>query len=151
MQSIIYNPIFWIFISYAIGAILTDFLLKKQKVDWFDNKNFISDSLTKQLGVLVLGWLVKNTFMGWFNKNLNLKPSASKEDLKKLKQEMGFAEAGHTIAFYFLLLVNGWMLYYGVGWGYALLFLMLNIIFNLYLVFLQQYNKRRIDRVLGNR
>ena len=148
MSSIWYNPIFWIFISYAIGAILADFFIKKQKVKWFDDRNCISDKTTKRIGVLILGWMVKNTFMGWFNKKIKLKSSAGREELLKVKQEMRNSEAGHLIAFYFLLIINVVLIYKGLNWWYIVLFLIINIILNLYLVYLQQYNKRRIDKVL---
>ena len=141
---------FWIFVSYAIGAILTDFFVSKLKVNWFDDLNYLSDRMTRNLGVLAFGWLVKNTFMGWFNKKLRLKASADKNDLTQLKQEMRNAEAGHLIAFYFLFGVNGYMAYLGLEWWYIVLFFLINVVFNLYLVFLQQYNKRRIDRLIAS-
>ncbi len=149
MDSLIYNPIFWIFISYTVGAIISDVLVKRFKVTWFEDKNFISDESTRWLGVLVLGWMIKNSFMGWFNKKLKLKPSAGIDKLKTLKKEMGYAESGHLIAFYFLLVVNIIFVFIGVEWSYIITFFFLNIVFNMYLVFLQQYNKRRIDRVIG--
>ncbi len=148
MSTVIYNPIFWIFISYAIGQIIADLLIKKQKVTWFEDHNYISDTSTKWLGVLVFGWLIRHTFMGWFNKKLKLKPSSTSEDLRVLKQEMGCAEAGHLVAFYFLLLVNIWLIFYGCDWWYIISFFFTNIVFNMYLVLLQQYNKRRITRIL---
>ena len=148
MDSFIYNPIFWIFLSYAFGQIIADYLLNKRKVNWFENHNYISDSLTKLLGILLFGWLIRNSFMGWFNKKLRLKPSACSKDLETLKKEMTAAEAGHLVAFYFLLIVNFAFIFFGVKWWYILLFFYINVVFNMYLVFLQQYNKRRIDRVL---
>lgn len=149
MSTIIYNPIFWIFISYAIGQIIADILIKKQNVTWFEDHNYIRDKTTRWLGVLAFGWLIRHTFMGWFNKKLRLKSSANIEDLKILKTEMGYAEAGHLVAFYFLLLVNIWLIFYGCEWWYVLTFFMVNLVFNMYLVLLQQYNKRRITRLLN--
>ena len=149
MSTILYNPILWIFLSYAIGQITSDILIKKYKVDWFEDHNYISDKWTKWMGVLAFGWLIRHTFMGWFNKKLRLKSSADIATLKTLKTEMEYAEAGHLVAFYFLLLVNIGFIFFGLEWWYVISFFFLNIVFNMYLVFLQQYNKRRIDRVIG--
>ena len=148
MNSFTYNPIFWIFVSYAVGQIVADYLLNKQKVDWFENQNYLSDRHTKLLGILLLGWLIRHTFMGWFNKKLKLKPSASNDDLMTLKNEMTSAEAGHLVAFYFLLIVNLAFILYDLEWWYIVLFFLINVVFNMYLVLLQQYNKRRIDRLI---
>ena len=134
--------------SYAIGQIIADVLVKRNKVTWFENQNYIGDQLTSSIGVLAFGWLIRHSFMGWFNKKLRLKSSASLDDLKRLKQEMGYAEAGHLVAFYVLLAVNLIFIYLGLEWWYILIFLILNVIFNLYLVLLQQYNKRRVQKLI---
>jgi len=86
--------------------------------------------------------------MGWFNKKLRLKPSSDIDTLKTLKREMGYAESGHLVAFYFLLIVNIVFIYFGLEWWYVSTFFFVNVVFNMYLVFLQQYNKRRIDKVI---
>lgn len=148
MDAIQYNLIFWVFISYAVGQIISDILVKKYKVTWFENHNYISDKSTKWLGVLAFGWLIKNTFMGWFNKKLKLKPTAKIEDLETLKREMRYAESGHLVAFYFLLIVNAVLIFFDFEWWYVISFFFTNIVFNMYLVLLQQYNKRRINRLL---
>ena len=148
MNSFIYNPVFWIFLSYAIGQILADYLVKKKKVNWFEDHNYLDEKRTRSIGVLRLGWMIRNSFMGWFNKKLRLKPSAGLEDLQTLKREMNYAEAGHLVAFYFLLIVNIWFVFMKLEWWYILLFFMINLVFNMYLVLLQQYNKRRIQRLI---
>lgn len=149
-MDLTYNPIALVFISYGIGAMLTELLIKKFQISWFDNHNYINDKLTKSLGVLAFGWLIRNSFMGWFNQKLKLKPKSSIDELKTLKQEMGYAEVGHLIAFYFLLILNVLFIYWGMDWYYIVFFFFVNIVFNLYLVFLQQYNKRRLDRVIDS-
>jgi len=148
MSSLTYNVFFWIFISYAVGQIVSDILVKKFKVKWFEGHNYISDVSTKWLGVLVFGWMIKNSFMGWFNKKLRLKPSADIDALRPLRKDMGHGESGHLVAFYFLLVVNIVFIFWGLEWWYIVTFFFMNVVFNLYLVFLQQYNKRRIDRII---
>ena len=148
MKSFLYNPIIWIFLCYAIGQILADYLVIKKKVGWFEDHNYLNDKHTRSIGVLLFGWMVRNSFMGWFNKKLRLKPSSSLEDLQTLKTEMGYAEAGHLVAFYFLLIVNIYFVIIKLDWWYIILFFVINLIFNMYLVLLQQYNKRRIQKLI---
>ena len=142
------NPVALIFLSYTIGALLTSVLNATGLIRYFYNRNFISDKWTKNLGVLHFGWLVKNTFMRVFNNKVYLKNKRDKESLKMLIKESTNAEVGHLIGFVSLLIVNIYIFFAGDNFIYALVLMLINIIFNLYLVFLQQYNKRRVKRLL---
>ena len=142
------NPVALIFLSYTIGALLTSVLNATGLIRYFYNRNFISDKWTKNLGVLHFGWLVKNTFMRLFNNKVYLKNKRDKESLKMLIKESTNAEVGHLIGFVSLLIVNIYIFFAGDNFIYALVLMLINIIFNLYLVFLQQYNKRRVKRLL---
>ena len=143
-----YNPIALIFLSYGVGALLIPVSKKLEFYDLFLNQNFINDSLTKSLGVLVLRWLIRNTFMGSFNKRLQYSGKASQASLLDLKKVMNDAEISHLFGFIALFIVNIIMIFKGGTYFEIISLMVLNIIFNLYLVFLQQYNKRRIDRIL---
>jgi len=147
-MSIIYNPIALIFISYGIGALLTGLLNSMGVLQQFSHFNFLNDRWTRKLGVLSFGWLVKNSFMRFFNQSVYLKNKKDKASLLALVDEMTKAEMGHLIGFVFLVFVNVYMLISGVDLIYAAVFALVNIVFNLYLVFIQQYNKRRIRKLL---
>ena len=147
-NEILYNPIFWIFVSYTIGAYLTTIIIHSSLNKYFLGKDYLSDIWTKRLGILHFGWLIRHSFMGIFNQKLKYKGKLNQERLSKLKHEMTLSEVGHLIAFYFLLLISILFIYLKVDWRYILVFFILNIIFNFYLVLLQQYNKRRIDKLL---
>ncbi len=146
--EILYNPIFWIFVSYTIGAWFTNIIINLSIDKHFLDKDFLSDSWTKRIGVLHFGWLIRHSFMGVFNQKLKYKGKLNQEKLAQLKHEMTLAEVGHLIAFYFSLLIHGLFIYLKMDWRYIVVFFILNIIFNFYLVLLQQYNKRRIDKLL---
>jgi hypothetical protein len=144
-----YNPVFLIFFSYAIGVWLTEIIKRIGLYKWFENHNYISDELTRQIGVLHFGWLIRHTFMGKFNKKLHVKGKANAETLQQLKRDMTYSEIGHLMAFGLLLIFNIAGLFWGLALWYLLLFFFINLVFNLYLVFLQQYNKRRISKILN--
>ena len=146
-MSLIYNPIALIFISYIVGAIVTTVLIKIDLIHYFANRNFINDKWTKRLCVLHFGWLIKNTFMRVFNQKVYLKGKRDRESVEILITEMTNAEVGHFIGFVFLLILNIYMFFIDINPLYGVVFGLLNIIFNLYLVFLQQYNKRRITKL----
>jgi uncharacterized membrane protein len=87
--------------------------------------------------------------MGKFNKKLHVKGKANAETLQQLKRDMTYSEIGHLMAFGLLLIFNIAGLFWGLALWYLLLFFFINLVFNLYLVFLQQYNKRRISKILN--
>ena len=143
-----FNPILWIFASYLLGAMATSFIKSLKILSSFENHHYIEDKLTKKLGVLKLGWLIRHSFMGKINPNIKFKGKLNKERLEQLKHEMTLAETGHLIAFLFLQILIVTFLVLGVPFWQIIVYTILNIVFNLYLVFLQQFNKRRIDRLL---
>lgn len=143
------NPIFLIFSSYGLGVIITEFLLKPLSLyPRLQNHNYISDQLTKQLGVLKFGWLIRNSFMGLFNPNLKYKGKANLTTLQQLRSDMTYAEVNHLNGFILMLIFTLLSPLWGFELWYIVLLIFVNIIFNLYLVFLQQYNKRRINRII---
>jgi len=148
IEEILYNPIALIFGSYALGVMGGNFLKVMKWYSYFENRNYISDTLTKRLGVLHFGWLIKNSFMRVFNPKIKYSGKANKEKLEQVVVEMTDAEINHLMGFFFLLVVNMIAPFFGVACWYLVVLFVLNIIFNFYLVFLQQYNKRRIQKVL---
>lgn len=147
LKEILYNPIFWVFISYTIGALITPIILQTKLKERLISNNFLSNKWIQRIGVLYFGWLIRHSFMGIFNQKLKYKGKLNQEKLSKLHQEMTFAEVGHLLAFIFLLFINGLLIYFKLELWYIILFFFLNIIFNFYLVLLQQYNKRRINKL----
>ncbi len=144
-----FNPVFLIFLSYGIGAIGTSILKSTGKLAWYSNHNYISNKLTKTLGVLVFGWLIRKSFMGKFNQKLKFKGKLDEARLEQLKAEMTLAENSHLIGFIVLQMYVVFLSFWGIELWQLILYTIFNIIFNLYLVFLQQYNKRRIDKLLS--
>ena len=143
-----FNPIFLIFTSYAFGVLGTWLFRLLGVYGYFEDHHYIGDKLTKRLGVLQLGWLIRHSFMGKFNQKLTFKGGLNEEKLGQLKRDMTFAENNHLIAFVLLQLLIGYLALSGIEPWQIISYTLLNIIFNLYLVFLQQFNKRRIDRIL---
>ncbi len=68
-------------------------------------------------------------------------------DLLKLRDEMTKAEIGHLIGFFVVLI---WAVYKSMTASLllGLVVLLVNVLFNLYPVLLQQENKKKIDIIL---
>ncbi|MEL6655359.1 MAG: hypothetical protein AAFP77_02790 [Bacteroidota bacterium] len=145
------NPITLVFASYGLGSMLGGLLSGLPFFAYFENRNYISDQLTKRLGVLLFGWLIRHSFMGWFNQKLHFKGKFDEASLQTLKKEMTYAEVNHLLAFVLLQLFVFIMPIFGLYWWYMILMTFVNIVFNMYLVLLQQYNKRRIDKILDSK
>ena len=146
-----FNPIFLIFASYGLGVLGTGILKFVGIYDWFEGHNYICDTTTRNLGVLKLGWVIRKSFLGKFNQKLKFKGGLNEEKLIQLKSNMTFAENNHLIGFILLQVLLVFLAYYRIELWQIISYSLLNIIFNLYLVFLQQFNKRRIDRILKMR
>ena len=149
LADFIYNPLFLIFLSYGLGVLFTELIKLTGLYYKFDNQNYLDDLWTNRIGVLHLGWLIRHSFLGMFNQKLKIRGKVSINDLNQLRSDMTYAEVNHLTAFVLLFVLNIIMLFLEVTWWYILLFFVINLIFNLYLVLLQQYNKRRIDLLLN--
>jgi len=131
-----------------VGMIVNEVLRKKEYYKNLSNLNLIkSKTLNKRIGLGVFKWIVKNTFFKYFNQKLKLKNKMEKTDLNGLLKEMTFAEISHLIGFGFVTifalvkLING-------NYLFALIFMIVNMLLNLYPSLLQQENKRRIERLI---
>ena len=137
-----------IFVSYGLGVLVTLLIKLIGFYEWFENHNYISNKLTKKLGVLKFGWLIRNSFMEKFNQKLKFKGGLNHERLEQLKKDMTFAENNHLIAFILLQILVVFLGFKGIEMWQIASYTILNVILNLYLVVLQQFNKRRIDKIL---
>jgi len=144
-----FNPILLVFASYTIGVIGTGLIKISGQYDRFENHNYMGDKLTSKLGVLKFGWLIRNSFMGLFNPKLRFKGKLNRDKLIKLKNDMTFAENNHLVGFLALQSLIFMLAIWGIEIWEIITYTLINIVFNLYIVFLQQYNKRRIDKILS--
>ncbi len=136
------------YLSWIVG-ILGHALIKNQALyAKLSNLNFIpSKRVNTLLGIKPFAWLIKSTFLRFFNPGLKVNNPQTADELKTLRNEMTKAEVGHLIGFaattLFALLV-----FITKGPTFALSIMAANVLMNLYPVLLQQENKRRLDRLI---
>ncbi len=135
--------------SWILGFVFTAVVGKS---DYYkrelSNLNFIkSEKLNFLLGVGLVKWLVKNTFLGIFNQKIKISSKGSVSDLYALRIEMTRAEIGHLFGFV-VLFVFAVLKIVNQEYLFASIILVVNCFMNLYPALLQQQNKRRIDKLL---
>jgi len=141
MENFFDNPFALLFASYGIGAAIHSLFKNTAWYQRMISKNYLSDDWTKRLGVLLLGKIIIATPLRNFNKKLYIKGRPQKEELLQLKQDMDDAEMGHLFGFYVLVILCVVYIFLGKSWKLILAIFIINIILNLYLVFLQQYKQ----------
>jgi hypothetical protein len=131
------------FISWIVGMILNAILIKMVNYDKLSNLNFIrSKNLNEKIGLKPFKWLIKNTFLKFFNQKI--KVENQNDDLTEIRKEMTFSEISHLIGFAFVTIFAFYKIF-SVGLIFGLTMMIPNTLMNLYPSLLQQENKRRID------
>lgn len=136
--------------SWTVGIIFNGVFGKKEYYNNISNLNFIkSETLNKIIGLGTFKWIVKNSFFKYFNQKLKLKNKVKGIDLTDLRREMTFAEIGHLVGFIIVSIFALIKVVKGL-YVFGCIFMIVNVILNLYPSLLQQENKRRIDKLIRN-
>ncbi|MGQ2982466.1 glycosyl-4,4'-diaponeurosporenoate acyltransferase CrtO family protein [Flavobacterium sp.] len=111
--------------------------------------NFVtSEKANRYLGVLYFRQILVRSFWRHLNPALKLTQRPDRQKLRSLRNEMTYAEISHLFAF---LLVAAVAIASKV-WHYReqgiSALIISNIVFHLYPALVQQYNKRRLDRII---
>ena len=143
------NAVLFMFLSFVIG-LAGDAALQRTSVynvlsHWF---LFEHPQTYESVGVLWYRWFLAVTPFGSFNRDLYFTKRRDVHTLSAVRQKMCSAEISHWVGFLCLLALTF------VAWWYrgifiAFCYVFFNLIGNLYPCLLQQYNKRRLDRVIN--
>lgn len=139
------------FISWIVGMIING-LLRKSAIyrNAVSDLNFIkSENTNRNIGIGTTKWIIKNSFLKYFNQKLKLKAKTDKTSLIHLRNEMNIAETDHLIGFIFVA-IFALIKLANAEYLFAIIIMILNVLMNLYPSLLQQENKRRIDRAIKN-
>ncbi|WP_116125613.1 hypothetical protein [Lewinella sp. IMCC34183] len=139
-----------IFSSWAIGAIVTRYLhITNLSAASLSNLRLIkSDELNTYLGVHLFKEIVTKTVYGKINTSLAVNGGNCRE-VRELRKKMTDAELGHLIGLVSAQLILTLVYVKYTNGVFLLLGIVLNVLLNGYPVLLQQYNKARIDKILG--
>jgi len=133
-----------------VGLTINNLIKEKPFYNNLSNLNFIeSDTANRYLGVLFFRKLILNSFWRHFNQTVKITERPDRKKLLALRKEMTYAEISHLIAFVCVvitaIIIRPKSHLYSDAFISILIF---NIIFHIYPPLLQQYNKRRLDKVI---
>lgn len=137
------------FLSFLAGVFADSMLRRMPSYGWLSSQYLFANPKTyERLGVLWFRRFLLATPLRLFNTSICFNKRSDLELLKKIRGHIASAEMGHWVGFVTMLglmFVAWWNYGLKVGLGY----LVLNVVGNLYPCLLQQYNKRRLDRVIA--
>lgn len=143
--------IIWVsFIQVGISMSLLfylGFLLKTPTTSkYFDfNKHEINGKIYKKLGIKAFKFILLNSPFVLLNKGLKLKKN-DKAQISQLEKKMKIVEFGHLIGAIMVFAIMPIMFYR--SWKFSIWLMIFNILFHIYPIFLQRYNRLRIERIM---
>ena len=137
-----------VFTSMVFGIILSRLIAGLGRFSALKGYRLIrNDSLASLIGLGIVKWFVCRTFWIKFNPGLRITGYPSFERLTEVRDEMTRAEVAHILGF--LLVTIAAVVFWALGnWTQCLILMVVNFVFNLYPVFLQQINKTRIEAII---
>ncbi len=147
-MNLLDNAVAALFMSFIFGMLVYSVLSRLTLYEWLGERYLFSDAKTyENLGVLGFRKILLNTPLGWFNREIRISEDRSPASLRKIRMHMVNSEVAHWAGFAAMLALMFEALRYR-GPKIAAAYLICNVLGNLYPCLLQQYNKRRIMRVI---
>jgi len=132
-----------------IGLLVNNAIKNKPFYRIISNFNFIkSEAANRYLGVILFKKVLVKSFWRHLNPTLKMEGLSDKAKLITLRNEMTSAEIGHLVALlctFIAVIVMHEKRYYEDA---IIPILICNIIFHVYPPLVQQYNKKRLDKVI---
>ncbi|WP_374676561.1 hypothetical protein [Flavobacterium sp. NRK1] len=148
---ILYNIFTAVFVAFGFsvfGLLINNAIKHKRFYNTLTNFNFVrQEKANRILGIFVLKYIILHSFWGKFNPLLTVK-ERNRETLIQVRKEMTYAEISHLICFILILLLLPILYISNYRTGLIIPLFICNIIFHLYPPLLQQYNKRRLDKII---
>jgi hypothetical protein len=132
-------------------GIIADPLLRRRvsTYQWLSSRYlFVESKSYEMIGVLWFRRILLATPLRFFNPGLRLTSSRELAVLEDIRERMASAEVSHWVAFAWMLTLTPFAWWYH-GLTVGLSYVALNAFGNLYPSLLQQYNKRRLARLIS--
>ena len=143
------NPVAILFLSFAFGVVADPLLRRTTNYNWLSTRYLFSNlKAYENLGVLWFRKILLATPFGKLNNKICFTRNRDLKILKGIREHIATAEVSHWVGFVTMLALTVWAWWYH-GSRVGLACLVLNIIGNLYPCMLQQYNKRRLFKVIS--
>ena len=147
-MNLLDNVIMVMFLSFVVGIVVDPALRRMTNYEWLSTRYLFRNSRTYEaLGILWFRRLLEVTPLGSFNRDLKFSKDRDLKTFLRIRSHMASAEMSHWIGFVTMLaltFVAWWHRGTLVGIGYVFF----NLFGNVYPSMLQQYNKRRLCRLI---
>ena len=142
------NAVAVIFLSFIVGMMGNSILRRLTIYERLSNRHLFSKPKSyERLGILWYRKILLATPLRLFNTNIRFPANRSLETLESIRMHMINAEMSHWVGFAAMLVLNVAAWWYR-GLTVGLVYLIVNIIGNLYPCLLQQYNRLRLATVI---
>ncbi|MEM9588432.1 MAG: hypothetical protein AAGA03_14205 [Planctomycetota bacterium] len=142
------NVVMFTFLSFVIGVIADPFLRHVADYTWLSSRYLLRDQATyESIGILWYLRLLDATPLGSFNRSIHFTRNRDLKTFIVIRDHMASAEVSHWVgctAMLGMTFVAIWYRGFLVGAAYVVF----NILGNVYPCLLQQYNKRRLTRLI---
>lgn len=147
-MNLLDNVIMWMFLSFVVGAMVDPILRKTTNYEKLSSLYVFRESKTYEaIGILWFRRFLKWTPFGSFNSDICFKSKRDLNEFRAIRESMASAEISHWVGFAAMLLLTLVALWYrGPVIGFA--YVVFNLLGNVYPALLQQYNKRRLLRLI---
>ncbi len=142
------NVIFFMFLSFVVGIFVDPILRRVTNYEWLSTRYLFRDARTyEKIGILWFRKFLFVTPLGSFKQSIQLSHKRDLATLRAVRDRIASAEMSHWVGFFIMLglTIAAWW-YRGAFIG--LLYVVFNLLGNVYPSLLQQYNKRRLERLL---
>ena len=147
-MNLLDNVIMMMFLSFVVGVIFDPVLRRVADYERLSSKYAFRNLRTYEvIGVLWFRRFLIWTPFGSFNRDIRFTSKRDLDEFRSIRDCMATAEMSHWIAFAAMLLLTF------VAWWFrgpivGLAYVFFNIVGNVYPALLQQYNKRRLCRLI---
>lgn len=147
-MNLLDNVIMMMFLSFVLGVIVDPILWRITDYEKLSSHYAFRDSKTYEaIGLLWFRRFLKWTPFGSFNRDIQFTLKRDLDEFRTIRDSMATAEISHWVAFAAMLVLTF------VAWWYrgpivGLAYVVFNILGNVYPALLQQYNKRRLCRLI---
>ena len=143
------NAILFTFLSFVVGVIADPILRRVTDYESLSRKYLFNDArMYERIGVLWFRRVLLVTPLGSFNGNIRFENKRDLSTLKTIRDHMATAEMSHWVGF-LLMLAMTFVAWWHRGTIVGLSYVAFNLLGNMYPCLLQQYNKRRLDRLIS--
>lgn len=147
-MNLLDNVIMMMFLSFIVGVIVDPILRRTTNYEKLSSQYVFRDSKTYEaVGLLWFRRFLKLTPLGSFNSEIRFTSKRELDEFRTIRDRMARAEISHWVGFVTMLILT-FVAWWCRGPIVGIAYVVFNVFGNVYPALLQQYNKRRLGRLI---